>query len=335
MRLPVSLLNLDAFIYAQDGDCSCFIASDPSFHPQNLSFRIASITKTLMAAFYLAKVAPHCPLTYNLGMVLQHPSLENITPQHLLSMRSGISDDWFDPELRDSPAEFLEQLVFTGNDDFCYANNNYIVLGLLCERVLGCSLNMALNDYFKEIGLDHTFASENTTLPAPFLVGREFDLSQLGFSPRDIDPNTLDLELIRNKPLIDYSNADTGYGWACGHVVSTPIDLATFFHKLLLGDLLSPQDQRAMKALAIPAAGGPGYGLGLSEFIWDGTSIWVHNGGMIGYYSHALFNSNNQRIVVACLGMFAAIRGIPRLEADYLRALAEACTTKDIKAIGF
>jgi hypothetical protein len=82
MKLPLSLLNLDGFIYAREGESSRFIATNSDFTPKNLSFRIASITKTLMAAFYLAKVAPLCPLSQELDGVLLQPSLKNITPWH-------------------------------------------------------------------------------------------------------------------------------------------------------------------------------------------------------------------------------------------------------------
>jgi D-alanyl-D-alanine carboxypeptidase len=219
--------------------------------------------------------------------------------------------------------------------DFYYSNNNYVLLGILCQEVLNRPLEDAVNEYFQEIGLKNTFMPSGSALPVPYLSGKEFDLSQLGFSPREIDPAALDLELIRNKPLIDCSQGDVNAAWACGNIVSTPQDMVNFFNQLFLGNLLSTEHLKAMTTFAIPRSGGLGYGLGVSELICNGTITWGHNGGMTGYYSHLIFNPQNKRIVVACLGMFWGISGIPMLEDDYLRALVQACVIEDISQIKF
>jgi CubicO group peptidase (beta-lactamase class C family) len=335
MRLPLSFINLDAFLYVKEGNNSRFVATDTNFDPKNLHFRVASITKALLATFYLAKVEVLYPLHQALDTIWPYHCLRHVTPHQLLSMRSGITDDWFDPEARFNPQSFFDHLVLTDQNDFCYANNNYIVLGLLCEHVLKQPLALLLNNYFRDIGLLNTQIERPAGLPTPYLIGREFDLAQLGFSPREVNPNTLDLELIRHKPLIDYSHHELAWAWACGDVVSTPHDMAYFFQQLFLGHLLAPQHYKAMTNFAKPNDGSAGYSLGLSEFVFDDLTVWGHNGGQAGYCSYALYNPNNQRIVVACLGMFAAIHGIPRLEADYLRALAEACTIETLDLLAF
>jgi CubicO group peptidase (beta-lactamase class C family) len=118
MNLSISLLHLDGFIYAKDGDSSHFTTSNPIFEPGSLHFRIASITKTLMAAFYLAKIENSCRLHQALDAMLPHASFQGLTPYELLSMRSGLTDDWFEPEARYDLENFLGQLVFDDNKDF-------------------------------------------------------------------------------------------------------------------------------------------------------------------------------------------------------------------------
>ncbi|WP_447008373.1 serine hydrolase domain-containing protein [Saccharothrix isguenensis] len=151
-----------------------------------------------------------------------------------------------------------------------YSNTNYVLAGLIAQRVTGRPFNeLVTTRVIERIGLRDTYAPE---------VGEQ-DIR--GRHPRGYQRNPT------TKELLDFTRMDPSWGWAAGQLVSTPGDLNTFLRALLEGKLLEPA-QLAQMRTTIPmnpeSQSGPGYGLGIFRLpLSCGTVAWGHGGDIPGY----------------------------------------------------
>jgi D-alanyl-D-alanine carboxypeptidase len=155
-----------------------------------------------------------------------------------------------------------------------YANTNYVILGLLIERVTGRPYAaevtrrvlrpLRLTDtYFP--GAERTVRGAHMKAYVPWVDGT----------------------------LRDFSVFDMSWAGAAGELVSTTPDVNRFFRALLGGRLLRPELLREMKTTvpfdpAVAHLGG--YGLGLYWLATPCGRSWGHNGLVIGqttYSTHA------------------------------------------------
>ncbi|MFD9789337.1 serine hydrolase domain-containing protein [Streptomyces sp. NPDC059070] len=202
----------------------------------------------------------------------------NITVRQLLQHTSGLPDYMDAPALSDfttiqyryfEPRELLDgalaqKALFAPGTDWMYSNTNYLVAGLLIQKVTGRPYGEEVTRrVIDRIGLRHTYvpAVGETTLREPHPHG------YLNTGP--------------GAPLIDYTDMDSSMAWSAGAVVSTNTDLNTFYGALLGGRLL-PAAQLAQMRTTVPAELlGPGvrYGLGIqSRPIVCGGLVWGHGG---------------------------------------------------------
>ena len=269
-------------------------------------FWIGSVTKTFLATVVLQlagegrlrlddKVARWFP-----GIV---PSAGEISVRQLLNHTSGIYDYFRDPTLmarlsKDRHALLTPRakiaraaahpLDFRPGSSWSYSNTNYLVLGLIVEKVTGHRIGDELERrIFEPLGLDNTtFASGSR---AGVDIVRGYNLME--GTPRDATLDTL------------------GGPWADGAIVSNTDDLAHFFEALLGGDLLSKDLLGAMEA-TVPDPYGGAYGLGISRrAVWCGAA-WGHNGGTPGYLTVVFASRDGARIaVVATNGAPVGLEG--------------------------
>lgn len=149
---------------------------------ENDQFRIASITKTFIAAEVLWLAAEgKIKLDDLLNVYLpETPQGDVVTIRHLLSHRSG----YFDP-VHDDPGfipyvaehlkkqwtwdemlaiTFQHELFFQPGSAYKYSNANYMLLGLVIEKVTGRPLVQALtSDLIVPLQLEHTLYTTPTT----------------------------------------------------------------------------------------------------------------------------------------------------------------------------
>jgi D-alanyl-D-alanine carboxypeptidase len=122
---------------------------------------------------------------------------------------------------------------------FGYSNTNYLVLGLIVERVTGRPIIEEVTDrVVNRIGLRHTYFPNvgDQSVRRPHAEGYHADR-----------PGT---------PLTDVTELDPSMGWAAGQIVSTPGDLDRFFTALLAGRLLAPAQLAQMRTtVAAPELG--------------------------------------------------------------------------------
>ncbi|MCO6010166.1 beta-lactamase family protein [Actinoallomurus purpureus] len=258
-------------------------------------FRIGSVTKSFTATLVLSLVADgriqlDAPIDRYLPGVL--PYSEPITVRQLLQHRSGLFDYgsvlWANPKLvaqsryRDyAPADLVriatqKPLQFTPGSQFLYSNTDYIMLGMLVEKVTGDNYAHELSRRVLDpAGLRHTYLA--------------------GHDPRLRQPSARGYEAVHSPTrLTDLTTYNMSVAWASGDIVSTTHDLNLFYSALLDGRLVPPTLLRQMQQ-SEPAFPGFEYGLGLGHTEMCGQQVWGHVGGVPGYGTYSFTSPQSAR----------------------------------------
>ena len=266
-------------------------------------FRVGSVTKSFVATLVLQLVGEgRLRLDDSLeewlpGLV---PGGRRITVRELLNHTSGLydySDDLPEPPRSLRPRELVAIATghrprFAPGTRFSYSNTNYILTGLLIQRVTGQPLAAQLQQrILGPLGL------HETELPAiqPAITGPHAH----GYMPPDQRWRSTD----GSDRLVDVTEMDPSWAWAAGGMVSTTADLARFYQALLGGRLLSPELLQAMQTTVDASrqfGHGTGYGLGLMVLRQGcGVEIWGHGGALAGYRTTAFSSPTADRQLVA------------------------------------
>ncbi|MGW1177380.1 serine hydrolase domain-containing protein [Kitasatospora sp. NPDC002543] len=248
------------------------------------SFRIGSATKTFVATTLLQLVGEHrLDLDDRLECLLPGvvPNSAAITVRQLLDHTSGVAeyaqDQAFDfqrPQWLDG-GRFrhygLQDLVdianryppdFPPGQDWRYSNTNYVLIGMVVEKLTGRSWNEEVTRrIIRPLGLSGTrMPGDSPVLPGPHAHG----YLKTATGPVDVT-------------LLNPSMAGPA-----GAGVSTTADLTAFLDALLGGRLLRPAELAAMKRTTAHGEGRT-YGLGLQRLDTPCGSFWGHAGGVPGY----------------------------------------------------
>jgi D-alanyl-D-alanine carboxypeptidase len=263
--------------------------------PYGSYFRIGSATKTFVATVILqlsaeGKLALDDTVARWLpGVVRGHGNDgRKVTIRELLQNTSGIYDYTDDLPLVASVRGYRDdrfrsvtpgQLVaiamrhkplFRPGTSWAYSNTNYVLLGMIIQRVTGRSWAQEVRDrIIVPLGLRHTLVPTSWSLPRPHPDGYQ------QFTP--------------GGPLTDTTLVNAAWAGPAGGMVSTLGDLDRFLRALLTGRLLPAAELKQMEK-TVPAPGlapgltGTRYGLGL---IWVpltcGGGYWTHPGDILGY----------------------------------------------------
>jgi D-alanyl-D-alanine carboxypeptidase len=150
-----------------------------------------------------------------------------------------------------------------------YSNTNYVLLGLLIERLTQRPIFEEVTERIIEpLGLSHTY------FPT---VGEE------GF--RGEHPTGYHVSAAGKQ--IDVSELDPSWGWAAGQIIATPSELNEFMRAVVDGRLLSEESMTQMQT-TVPSDEslwpGAAYGLGLERYSLScGGEIWGHGGDIHGF----------------------------------------------------
>jgi D-alanyl-D-alanine carboxypeptidase len=269
-------------------------------------FRIGSVTKSFVATLVLQLVGEgRLRLDDNLerwlpGLV---PGDERVTVRQLLNHTSGLydySDDLSGPPRRFRPRGLVaiatgHKPLFAPGTEFSYSNTNYILAGLLVERVTGRRLADQLEQrILGPLGLDDT---ELPTTERRITGGHVH-----GYAPPDEDWQVTD----GPARLVDVTEMDTSWAWAAGAMVSTTADLARFYQALLGGQLLTPELLKQMRTTVDASRLGHGtrYGLGLEVLrLGCGVELWGHGGSLEGYQTTAFSTPDAHRQLVMAINL--------------------------------
>ena len=280
--------------------------------PMDGEVRIGSNTKTFVAVVVMqlvqeGKVGLDEPIETYLPGLIKGEGVDGskITVRQLLQHTSGLPEytdttpgrsDIF--QIKDHyipPRDLLDTALgkpaqFEPGAQWKYTNTNYIVLGMLIERVSQRPVGEQIDERIvKKLGLSHTY------FPAP---GEE---KIRGTHPQGY-------HLSAGGKLEDITEMDPAWAWAAGAMVSTPSELNTFFQAVLDGRLLTQSSIDEMKKGVDTGAGGAVYGLGLigTPLSCGGTS-WGHNGGIHGYRTYDAVGPDGTAVTVAVTALPSAI----------------------------
>ncbi|WP_026163207.1 serine hydrolase domain-containing protein [Kribbella catacumbae] len=275
--------------------------------PVDGQVRIASNTKTFVATVVLqlvgeGKVGLDQPIEKYLPGLVRGKGIDghHITVRQLLQHTSGLPD--YDQDVATDylplqhtyfePRQLLDLALAHGavsapGTNWSYSNTNYILAGLLVQRVTGRPLGEEITKrVINRIGLRHTYwpAVGDQTIRERHPKG--YWLTEPG------------------KPLVDVTEQEPSASWAAGALISTPSDLNSFFGALIGGKLLKPaQLKQMLTTVDAPDAGPRGasrYGLGIQTFkLSCGGIAWGHGGDAPGYETRNAVRTDGRQATVA------------------------------------
>ncbi|AFU01116.1 serine hydrolase domain-containing protein [Nocardia brasiliensis] len=265
-------------------------------------FRIGSMTKMFVATVVLqlvgeGRVALDAPVEEYLPGVVQGNGNNgrDITVRQLLQHTSGLPDylDHIpleqvlkDPLRHYDPLELVQigsahPPLFPPGSDWAYSNTNYVLAGMIIERVTGRAPREAVEQrIIAPLGLD------DTTVP-----GDEPGIP--GTHPRGYgrhggaDP----LDLTEMNPSIASS---------AGGMISSAADLNKFLDALVNGQLLpAPEREAMMTTRPLGNAHNDAYGLGLqSTPLPCGGLYWGHDGAIFGSQTFGATTTDGRSVTV-------------------------------------
>ncbi|MEU5980371.1 serine hydrolase domain-containing protein [Streptomyces sp. NPDC047315] len=272
--------------------------------PRDGSIRIGSNTKAFTATVVLqlvgeGKVGLDEPVETYLPGLLRGDGIDgrNITVRQLLQHTSGLPEyldqqaALADPHRYFEPRELVDRALdrpadFAPGTKWAYSNTNYVVAGLLIQKVTGRPVGEEIKKRITDrVGLRHTY------LPAPG------DMTVRGKHPHGYQKLTAD------GPWTDYTTMDPSWGWAAGAMVSTNSDLNRFYAALFSGRLLAPAQLAEMRK-TVPtkpeeAPSGVHYGLGVRSIpLSCGGRYWGHGGGIPGFSTYGGVTADGRAVNV-------------------------------------
>ncbi|HEX6468604.1 MAG TPA: serine hydrolase domain-containing protein [Streptosporangiaceae bacterium] len=256
--------------------------------PHDSRFRIGSMTKPFVATVVLQLVGEHrvvldAPVErYLPGVVRGHGNDGRvITVRELLQHTSGLPDvlAYLTPQeiLEDPLAHHdIRDLVdialahpptFEPGTGWRYSNTDYLVAGLLIEKVTGHTYGEEIRRrIITPLGLRATYVPDDSpAIPGPHPRGY-------------VRPG-------EGAPLMDVTAINPTVAGPAGGMISSGTDINRFLDALLGGRLLRPAQLREMmKTRPTGNPDGRAYGLGLeSRPLPCGGLYWGHGGDMLGY----------------------------------------------------
>lgn len=276
-------------------------------------FRIGSLTKPFIATVLLqleseGRLDLDEPVARRLPGVIRGHGYDGrrITVRQLLRHTSGVYDytrdprvsrDYFGPGFlrhRDDshrPAALARSAMahrpyFAPGTGFHYSNTNYVLAGMVIEKVTGRSYASEVERrMLGPLGLrDTSLPGGSPHIPGP--NGRAYSrLFADGDTARDgarTGPGRGG-----HAPVYDVTALNPSFSGAAGEMISSTHDLRRFFRALLAGRVLPPRQSAEMRS-TVPTGDGSRYGLGLTERrLSCGTTVWEHEGDIHGSRSIA------------------------------------------------
>ncbi|MFI1483021.1 serine hydrolase domain-containing protein [Streptomyces sp. NPDC020747] len=274
-------------------------------------FRIASASKTFVATVILQLVGEG---RLSLDDSVEHwlPGVvsgngndgSKITVRQLLQHTSGLFNYTADFAPLTSVAAYQEgryttwtpeQLVgiamrhapeFEPGAKWSYSNTNYILAGMIIEKVTGHSWEQQVTKrIIRPLGLHNTSAPTTDSR----IAGRHMH----GYS-----------DFGKTGPTIDATAFNPSAAGAAGAMIGTTADLTRFYKALLGGKLLRPAQLAAMKKTVRaeevdPVWPGARYGLGLMQIpLTCGGSYYSHAGDLPGSTTRNGISPDGRRVVV-------------------------------------
>jgi D-alanyl-D-alanine carboxypeptidase len=222
---------------------------------------------------------------------------KEVTIRQVLSMTSGYQDYWPQDYVMPSmmkpasPEEILKgwaekPLDFEPGTKWQYSNTNYVVAGVILQRLSGMSVFDFLHRrVFDRLGMKTVFDCDSSALPpeAPTRYHR------YGLGPARPAPKE-------------------GKGWmfAAGELAMTASDLARWDISMIDQTILKPQSYREMERAELLMNGASAqYGLGVDVSLVNGRRVIAHGGEVSGFTARNAVYPDNRAAVVVLTNMDA------------------------------
>ena len=255
------------------------------------------------------------------------PNAPDITVRQLMRHTSGLVRYEFQPAataaLRANPFKewtpverlsyiFDSHAPFAARQGWEYSDTNYIVLGMIIEKLLGDSYYAAASArLLRPLGLTNTIPSDRRDLPGVIV----------GYAGKANDLGGYDASIVDGRMAVNPQ-----FEWTGGGMASTAADLARWAKLLYEGKAFPPSLLPTMLD-AVPAKLGPNtsYGLGVIVRQTANGAVWGHSGFFPGYATEMLYDPATK---VAVAIQVNVTQPYPRgLVAFLLRAAAIAGLT--------
>jgi CubicO group peptidase (beta-lactamase class C family) len=271
------------------------------------AFSVASVSKTFTSALIL-DLAADGRLRLDARARSYVPDLPidaRITVRQLLDHTSGLRDFFLHKGIdqalmgdRDRTWDAAMSLKYVGKPGarpgtaWIYSNTNYLVLGLIAEKVGHASVAEQLRERFlTPLDLEHTWYQAAERARAP--IARAYRLT--GAKP-DVRP----IGLADGTPVVPFTSVVTASG-AAGSIASTAEDLAHWVGALYGGGALAAAARAELTAemeVTLNYRPRVSYGLGVQAFDIDGRPTLGHSGRFLGTRAAARWLPT-QRIAIA------------------------------------
>lgn len=275
-------------------------------------FKIGSITKTFTAMIIMKLIEENkLHLDDTMGKWFpQYPRWKQVTVMNLLNHTSGIYDYTYNDndvwkELKNNPKKTwkmieLSDLAYRYPDYFSpgkgvkYSNTDYVLLGMIIEKITHQPVQDIFDQYFKKLNLTNTF------IPTNGYSKKMLNRMAHGYD----NEGTFGVDK-------DVTNVNLALGKTDGAMLSTPNDILVWLNQLFTAKVISKKSLDTMMTLISPKNAkllnhkicvkkiellknpwtevGLGMGMGLVYFR-DYGFIWAHSGGIPGYESLFTYN---------------------------------------------
>ena len=293
--------------------------------------RLASTSKAFSGAVALSLVSEGV-LSLNDTIGERLPGLpkswHKVTLRQLLNHTSGLPNFSEDPDYLAAleaspknappPRKLLsyvedEPLNFGPGTQYEYSNSDNVTVGLMVEAATGESYEQQLKErVFAPLGLEKTALPHDANLKAPFIHGYDNDPSQR--PPEDLS------EVLAS-----------GWFWAAGGMVSTPLDFSDFVRGYVGGDLFDLKTRARQRNVFEggssdpPGPGKNSAGLGIFRYETRCGTVWGHTGNYPGYTQFLAASPNGKRSVTVSVNeQLSPVQGAPGVFDALRRAEGKA-----------
>ena len=255
-------------------------------------FAIGSMSKTFLAAL-IFRLVEEGRLSLDDVVAALLPEVrvgKTVTVGMLLDHTSGLADFFFGKGIDKAllanrgatwtPARALHYVgkpYFPPGTGWHYSNTNYLLLGMIAERVGGAPVAMQLRArFFEPLGLTGAYVQLVEPPPMPVARGYTFDRPGVAARPRDVSDGT---------SVMPFTSVVSAAG-ASGDVAATSADLARWAQALYGGQVLHHETLAdAIRDVRLTARFHPyvPYGLGIQVTRINGRVAFGHTGQLLGF----------------------------------------------------
>jgi len=258
------------------------------------AFAFASMSKTFTSALVIQLVSQgRLRLTDSAASLLPglaKPIDRRITIAMLLDHTSGLQDYFLNPKIdkplqaqptrpwtTDQALAYVLKPYFPPGRGWHYSNTNYLLLGLIAERVTGQPLDVAIRSRLLDpSGLKEIWYQAKERPRAPLAHGYRLPGTKLTVRPVDLADGS------GVAPFRSVVTAAAGAGSLAG----TSSDLARWARLLYSGEVLGPDGTAVLLGgFSATAAYHPSivYGYGVQAVVVDGHASLGHSGRLLGF----------------------------------------------------